>query len=80
MPPLGELVSVGQQILAASVEGSDETVTVDAIGLVVRDHLARYRGDDVPPDFIAYSCAASLPRSTTTPVTRQNRALWTPGW
>ena len=54
MPPLGELVSVGQQILVASVEGSDETVTVDAIALVVRDHLARYRGDDEPPDFIAY--------------------------
>ena len=54
MPALSDLVSVGHQVLVAPVEGSDETVMVNAVGLVTRDHLARYHGGEMPLDFIAY--------------------------
>jgi hypothetical protein len=54
IPALSELVRVGQQILVAPVEGSDEIVVVDAVGLIMREHVARYHGGDVPPDFVAY--------------------------
>jgi hypothetical protein len=54
MPALSDLVSVGQQILVAPIEGSEETVTVSAVGLITRDHLARYRDGNIPPDFIVY--------------------------
>jgi hypothetical protein len=54
MPNLSELVSVGHQLLVAPVEGSDDTVMVNAVGLVTRDHLAQYRGGEMALDFIAY--------------------------
>jgi hypothetical protein len=54
MPALSELVSVGHQLLVAPVEGSDDTVMVNAVGLVTRDHLAQYRGGEIALDFIAY--------------------------
>src|SRR5207253_3658981 len=54
MPALSDLVSVGHQVLVAPVEGSDETVMVNAVGLVTRDHLSRYHGGEMPLDFIAY--------------------------
>ena len=54
LPAPGELVSVDQQTLVAPVEGTDETVTVHAIGLVRRDHLGRYRLGEMPLDFIIY--------------------------
>jgi hypothetical protein len=54
IPALSELVRVGQQTLVAPVEGSEEIVVVDAIGLIMREHIARYRGGDAPPDFVAY--------------------------
>jgi hypothetical protein len=54
MPALSELVSVGHQLLVAPVEGSDDTVMVNAVGLVTRDHLAQYHGGEMALDFIAY--------------------------
>ena len=54
IPALSELVSVGQQTLIAPVEGTDETVTVTAVGLVRKDHLARYRLGETSLDFIVY--------------------------
>jgi hypothetical protein len=60
MPNLSDLVSIGQQILIAPIEGSDDTVTVSAVGLITRDHLARYRAGDIPPDFIAYYVHGNL--------------------
>jgi len=54
MPALSELVSVGHQVLVAPIEGSDETVMVNAVGLVTRDHLGRYHGGEMALDFIAY--------------------------
>jgi hypothetical protein len=54
MPTLEELVSVGHETLVAPVEGTPEIVAVTAIGLVLRDHLARYRFGETPLDFIIY--------------------------
>ena len=54
MPALSELVGVGQRTLIAPVEGADETVTVTAVGLVRKDHLARYRLGETSLDFIIY--------------------------
>ena len=54
MPALDDLISVGHETLIAPVEGTDETVAVTAVGLVRRDHLARYRLGEVPLDFITY--------------------------
>ena len=54
MPALDDLVSVGHEALIAPVEGTGETVAVTAVGLVRRDHLARYRLGEVPLDFITY--------------------------
>jgi hypothetical protein len=54
MPALDDLISVGHQTLIAPVEGTEETVAVTAVGLVRRDHLARYRLGEVPLDFITY--------------------------
>jgi hypothetical protein len=54
MPALDDLVSVGRQTLIAPVEGTDETVAVTAVGLVRKDHLARYRQGEAPLDFITY--------------------------
>jgi len=54
IPALSELVSVGQHTLVAPVEGADETVTVTAVGLVRKDHLARYRLGETSLDFIIY--------------------------
>lgn len=54
MPALDDLISVGHETLIAPVEGTNETVAVTAVGLVRRDHLARYRLGEVPLDFITY--------------------------
>jgi hypothetical protein len=54
MPALSELVSVGHQLMVAPVDGSDETVMVNAIGLITREHLAKHRGGELPLDFIVY--------------------------
>ncbi len=54
MPAPSELVSVGHQTLIAPIEGTYETVRVDAIGLVRKGHLARYRVGEMLPDFIIY--------------------------
>jgi len=54
MPALDDLISVGHETLVAPVEGTDETVVVTAVGLVRRDHLARYRLGQAPLDFITY--------------------------
>ena len=54
MPALTELVSVAHRTVIAPVEGALETVAVTVIGLVTKDHLARYRLGEMPPDFIIY--------------------------
>ena len=54
MPAPTQLVSVAHQTLIAPVEGTLETVAVTAIGLVTKDHLARYRLGEMPLDFIIY--------------------------
>ncbi|PYM05286.1 MAG: hypothetical protein DMD82_11515 [Candidatus Rokuibacteriota bacterium] len=54
MPALTELVSVAHRTVIAPVEGTLETVSVTVIGLVTKDHLARYRRGEIPPDFIIY--------------------------
>jgi hypothetical protein len=54
MPALDELVSVGHETLVAPVEGTPEIVAVTAIGLVLKDHLARFRFGQTPLDFIIY--------------------------
>src|SRR5260370_13251 len=54
IPVLDDLISVGHEALIAPVEGRKETGAVPAVGLVRRDHLARYRLGEVPLDFITY--------------------------
>lgn len=54
MPAPTQLVSVAHQTLIAPVEGTLATVAVTAIGLVMKDHLARYRLGEMPLDFIIY--------------------------
>lgn len=54
MPALSELVTVGHHVMIAPVDGSDETVMVNAIGLITREHLAKHRGGELPLDFIVY--------------------------
>jgi hypothetical protein len=59
MPALDELVSVGNQTLFAPVDGGD-TVMVDAIGLVTKDHLARNQTGELSLDFIVYFVQGKL--------------------
>jgi hypothetical protein len=54
LPAASELVSVDQQVLVAPVEGADEIVAINAIGLVTKDHLDGYRLGHTPLDFIVY--------------------------
>jgi len=60
MPALAELVTVGDQMLFAPVEGGDTTVMVDAIGLVRREHLAQNRTGELSLDFIVYYVQGKL--------------------
>lgn len=54
MPPLNDLVAVGFGVMVAPVEGTEQIVAVNAIGLVVKDKLARYRAGEASLDFIVY--------------------------